>query len=91
MFLPFCLLVVPGDAYSNDMELATMVSHLRVEAPKQLPRDDLVKDSAWGRSVARWTSVCVQRVWVTWAPERDRWIGGSVDPLKGPNHFWWHS
>eukprot|EP00913_Durusdinium_trenchii_P002966 g2748.t1 len=36
-----------SDAYSNDMELATMVSHLRVEAPKQLPRDDLVKDSAW--------------------------------------------
>lgn len=33
-----------SDAYSNDMELATMVSHLRVEAPKQLPRDDLVKE-----------------------------------------------
>lgn len=35
---------VRGDAYSNDMELATMLSNLRVPAPKQLPRDDLVKD-----------------------------------------------
>lgn len=33
-----------SDAYSNDMELATMLSNLRVPAPKQLPRDDLVKE-----------------------------------------------
>lgn len=33
-----------GDAYSNDMEVATMLSNLRVQAPKQLPRDHLVKD-----------------------------------------------
>lgn len=33
-----------GDAFSNDMELATMLSTLRVEAPKQLPREDLVKE-----------------------------------------------
>ena len=33
-----------GDAHSNDMELATMLSNLRVQAPKQLPRDDLVKE-----------------------------------------------
>ena len=41
---PFCKPPFPGDAYSNDMELATMLSNLRVPAPKQLPRDDLVKD-----------------------------------------------
>lgn len=36
-----------SDAYSNDMELATMLSNLRVPAPKQLPRDDLVKFFIW--------------------------------------------
>eukprot|EP00434_Breviolum_minutum_P004032 symbB.v1.2.003548.t2/scaffold196.1/size274459/20 len=33
-----------SDAYSNDMEVATMLSNLRVQAPKQLPRDHLVKE-----------------------------------------------